>query len=80
MNRIDIEDLRNFIIYVKPNKDNNIDYIDVYDNFEYKKEDGFIGHKKKEYIDNEYDFIRKMAEDVLEYMESEDKGKIMKKQ
>lgn len=74
MNRIDIEDIQDFIATA------GIGYIDTYKYDKYKKEDGYLGRKKEKYIDNEYDFIIKMAEKLLEYMESEDKGKIMKKQ
>ena len=64
---IDINDLRSFI----KGLENGIDYIDNADAFEYKPEDGINGEKVGKYIDNEYDFIKKVCKELLKRMESE---------
>ena len=54
---IDKEDLKSFV----EGLENGVGYIDNADAFEYKVEDGINGEKVGKYIDNEYDFIKKVC-------------------
>ena len=51
--------------------ENGVGYIDNTDAFEYKVEDGINGEKVGKYIDNEYDFIKKVCKELLKRMEDE---------
>lgn len=64
---IDKEDLKSFV----ESLENGVGYIDNTDAFEYKIEDGINGEKVGKYIDNEYDFIKKVCKELLKRMESE---------
>lgn len=62
---IDKEDLKSFV----ESLENGVWYIDNTDAFEYKIEDGINGEKVGKYIDNEYDFIKKVCKELLKRME-----------
>lgn len=64
---IDKEDLKSFV----KSLENGVGYIDNTNALEYKAEDGINGEKVGKYIDNEYDFIKKVCKELLKRMEDE---------